>query len=392
MNVGQGRQVGVEQAGRMLLSGLSGEALERHRRRVDPLARRWWESGTEVDLRRIVDRAFHSSFGDDALLKLGDLAWERGEPSEARSHWERLVPPFVGSVRPAGVPPVAYYPDPEVEVAAVRARLVLSSAALGDRDRALRELAALRREFPKYEESGLDVSGNGWRGLEELIHSNMGMALSGIDSWSTLGGNAQRAQVAGPVALPTGIRWEWELSPMEVEFQEPRVNRGFEDRFLFPPPLRGRANAKVVVQGIFPVIHEQGVFFCDDRRIWGLELAGSGRGQPLWGGDAVLFSLEERWEPRGQRPRIGLPSHTLTIADDRLFARLGNSVAASGPGGGAATPSTLVCLDLQREGELSWQVTADQVGDEVGNWIFCGAPLADDGHLWVVLKIGRAHV
>ena len=84
VNVGQGRQVGVEQAGRMLLSGLSGEALERHRRRVDPLARRWWESGTEVDLRRIVDRAFHSSFGDDALLKLGDLAWERGEPSEAQ--------------------------------------------------------------------------------------------------------------------------------------------------------------------------------------------------------------------------------------------------------------------------------------------------------------------
>ena len=386
VNVGQGRQVGVEQAGRMLLSGLSGEALERHRRRVDPLARRWWDSGTEVDLRRIVDRAFHSSFGDDALLKLGDLAWERGEPSEARAYWERLVPPFAGAVRPAGVPPVAYYPDPQVEQAAVRARLVLSSAAMAERDRALRELAAVRREFPQHEEGGLDCARNGWQGLEELILSGLGVAGTGVDSWSTLGGNAERAQVAGPVALPTGIRWELELSPMEVDFQEQRVNRGFEERFLFPPPLRGRANSKVVVQGIFPVVHEQGVFFCDDRRIWGLELAGSGRGQPLWGSSPVLFSLEERWEPRGPRPRIGLPAHTLTIADDRLFARLGDSVAVGGLGGAAAIPSTLVCLDLRREGELSWQITADQVGDEVGNWIFCGAPLADDGHLWVVLK------
>jgi outer membrane protein assembly factor BamB len=386
VNVGQGRQVGVEQAGRMLLSGLSAEALERHRRRVDPLARRWWESGTEVDLRRIVDRAFHSSFGDDALLKLGDLAWERGEPSEARSYWERLVPPFTGSVRPPGVPPVPYYPDPHVEGAAVRARLVLSSAAAGDHARALRELAVLRREFPKLEQEGLDVAGNGWGALEELIQSGLRSTRTGIDSWSTLGGNAQRAQVAGPVALPTGIRWELELSPIEVDFQEPRVNRGFEDRFLFPPPLRGRANAKVAVQGTFPVIHQQGVFFCDDRRIWGLELAGTGRGQPLWGSSPVLFALDERQEPRGQRPRIGLPAHTLTIADDRLFARLGESAAASGPGGGGTFPSTLVSLDLQREGELTWQVTADQVGDEMGNWVFCGAPLADDGLLWVVLR------
>jgi len=386
VDVGRGRQVGVEQAARMLLSGLSGEALERHRRRVDPLARRWWESGTEVDLRRIVDRAFHSSFGDDALLKLGDLAWERGDPSEARSFWERLVPPFAGAVRPPGVPPVAYYPDPQLVGAAVRARLVLSSAALGDRDRALRELAALRREFPEFEEAGLDVAGHGWGGLQTLVESGLAPTWSGIDSWSTLGGNAQRGQVAGPVALPTGIRWELELSPIVIDFQDPRATRPFDDRFQLPPPLLGRPNSKVAVLGTFPVIHQQGVFFCDDRQIWGLDLAGKGRGQPLWGHSPVLFSLEEHSELRGQRPRIGLPARTLTIADDRLFARLGESVAASGLGGGGTLPSTLVCLDLQREGELTWQVTADQIADEVGNWIFCGAPLADNGQLWVVLK------
>ncbi|MFN9374853.1 MAG: PQQ-binding-like beta-propeller repeat protein [Planctomycetaceae bacterium] len=386
VDVGQGRQVGVEQAARMLLSGLPGEALERHRRRVDPLARRWWESATEVDLRRIVDRAFHSSFGDDALLKLGDLAWERGDPSEARAYWERLVPPFVGATRPPGVPPVAYYPDPQLVGAAVRARLVLSSAALGDRDRALRELATLRREFPEFEEQGLDVAGSSWKGLQKLVESGMGTTWSGIDSWSTLGGSAQRGQVAGPVSLPTGMRWELELTPTIVDFQDPRANRAFEDRFQMPPPQLGRPNSRVAVLATFPVIHQQGVFFCDDRQIWGFDLAGTGRGQPLWGNSPVLFSLEERRDLRGPRARIGLPAHTLTIADDRLFARLGESVATSGPGGPGSVPSTLVCLDLQREGELTWQVTADQVADEVGDWIFCGAPLADNGQLWVVLK------
>lgn len=386
VDVGQGRQVGVDQAARMLLSGLPGEALERHRRRVDPLARRWWESGTEVDLRRIVERAFHSSFGDDALLKLGDLAWERGDPSEARAYWERLVPPFLGAVRPPGVPPVSYYPDPEVAGATVRARLVLSNAALGERDRALRELAALRREFPEFEEGGLDIAGNSWGGLQKRIESGLGITGSGVDSWSMLGGNAQRAQVAGPVALPTGIRWEQELAPIIVDFQDPRANRAADDRFFIPPPQLGRPNARVAVLGTFPVIHQQGVFFCDDRQIWGLDLAGTGRGQPLWGNSSVLFSLEERGDRRGQRPRIGLPARTLSIADDRLFARLGESVAASGPGETGTIPSTLVCLDLRREGELAWQVTADQIADEVGNWIFCGAPLADNGQLWVVLK------
>lgn len=387
VSLGDGRQVGVEPAARLLLSALPKEALERHRRRVDPLARRWWESGTEVDLRRIVERAFHSSFGDDALLRLGDLAWERGDVSEARSHWERLLLPYHSPPAGREIPPVAFYPDPEVSEAEIRARLILCSLALGEDDRARREIVAFRKRFPDDEGTLLGVKGSLVERLEAMQSEGLGELRGGIESWSTLGGDSNRSQVAGEVPVPTAIRWETDLPRIEVDFQESRPQRGLDERFLFGPPMRGRPNSSVTVLGTFPVIWQQGVFWCDDHSIQAFDLAGSGEGSALWGNSAVLFSLKPVPFPKSPRPPIGLPAQTLTISDDRLFARLGDSVAeAAGGRTPGAVPSTLVCLDLLREGELTWALTADKVGDEVGNWVFCSAPLVENGRAWVLVR------
>jgi hypothetical protein len=72
------------------------EALAHYRRLVDPLAEAWLRDGVakndEALLRRVVDQAFASRAGDDALLKLGDLALGRGDYATARWAWQRISP------------------------------------------------------------------------------------------------------------------------------------------------------------------------------------------------------------------------------------------------------------------------------------------------------------
>ena len=85
------------------LARLPAEGLAAYRRRVDPLAKRLYEDGIAKhdtqQLQRVVDATFCSSWGDDALLAIGELALERADydgarralganqPAAARSTW-----------------------------------------------------------------------------------------------------------------------------------------------------------------------------------------------------------------------------------------------------------------------------------------------------------------
>ena len=50
-----------------------------------------WPNAIAALLARIVSDMYCSSWGDDALLALGDMALERGEASIARSYWEQIL-------------------------------------------------------------------------------------------------------------------------------------------------------------------------------------------------------------------------------------------------------------------------------------------------------------
>ena len=81
-------------------------ALEHYRRLVDPLAESWFRQGErdgdEGLLRRVVEQAFASHWGDDSLLKLGDLALYRGDYVSARAAWLRIGPSLSVSMATAG--------------------------------------------------------------------------------------------------------------------------------------------------------------------------------------------------------------------------------------------------------------------------------------------------
>src|SRR5258708_912660 len=76
-----GRYVNVRTVADIYLASLPPEGLKHYRARIDPQARRRFEAAQklrdEPALERLVHRAFLSSYGDDALLLLGELAWER---------------------------------------------------------------------------------------------------------------------------------------------------------------------------------------------------------------------------------------------------------------------------------------------------------------------------
>ena len=90
------RFISLRELAHMELARLPAEGLALYRGRVDPQAEQWYTDGVKdrdaALLARVVDEFFASTFGDDALLALGEIALERGEHSRARELWERISP------------------------------------------------------------------------------------------------------------------------------------------------------------------------------------------------------------------------------------------------------------------------------------------------------------
>src|SRR3989304_2382513 len=141
LGVTESRFISVRDYCQLQLASLPPDALKLYRTHVDPAARKWYEEGLAKHdqnlLRNIIDQTFASSWGDDALLALGDMALEVADYASARWYWERILP----HTTPAGVP-CAWpgFPDSNIDPATVRARLVFASILEADAARAGKEL------------------------------------------------------------------------------------------------------------------------------------------------------------------------------------------------------------------------------------------------------------
>jgi len=101
------------------LAKLPPEARAIYRNRVDGQAERWYREGERQRdpalLLRVVDQAFGSSWGDEALELLGDLAFQGGRFGEALASYRQLV-----LDRPEATFTLVH-PDPSVDLARVAA-------------------------------------------------------------------------------------------------------------------------------------------------------------------------------------------------------------------------------------------------------------------------------
>jgi outer membrane protein assembly factor BamB len=383
-----GRFVNVQTCVDIFLTSLPPEGLALYRAKIDPQARRWFETAKrlrdEEGLERVVRKAVLSSYGDDALLLLGELAWEQGAVARARGYWEKLLPQAPHS-EPGEMPVVLRYPDSPVDRAQIEARLVLCSLMQGKRTRAEHEYESFLKMHPQATGKIAGRSGN----LAAILKTSLAAAQAAPPAPTnvepaTFAGNVERNQV-----LPRSIDVGGEL--WSVRLKEMRVERTTKlDDFLIERTERGPAVLPIKVLSYYPAAWHRIAFGCDDTDVYAYDLSVARGGQPAWeGNDASIYRLPAEFaqNPQASRSRAGQPRFSVTISANRLYARLGPMAAVSGRNRGLNSAGNfLVCLDLTRQGDLVWILKADDLEADGGKWAFDGAPAAADGKIYVALR------
>jgi outer membrane protein assembly factor BamB len=408
------RYVSLRDYVHLQLASLPPEALALYRSRIDPTARKWCEEGIARRdprlLRNVLRQAFASSWGDNALTALGEMALESGDYTSARWYWERVVPAELPPDLPRTWPG---YPDSDLDLAAVRARLVLTSILEGSYDRAREELAQFTRLH------GGAVGRFGGRETNYAQALAAMLAESGAwpqpaprPDWPTFAGAFTRERTA-PALVDIGkVAWRWPLAAGSVE------SAG--------EPVRGP-----LAINCYPVLVGDQVLLCnrqdvavlwsaatarellesfDRRKLIRPEHLDQARALSRETDDAAAFAkaliardmLSDptaaqfgsaglyyfRSELQGvagltfEPPStLGIPQFTMTAHSGRLYARLGSGVTSRPPQTVEKSQGDyLVCLDLAAEGRLIWKAAPEE------GWAFEGSPVVDGGNVYAAMR------
>lgn len=369
------------------LCQLPAEALASHRLTIDPQAKEWYEAGVgsrdEEPLLRIVDQAFVSSWGDDALLALGELALERGDSDSARSYW-RMILPAEERVSAGGPPETTAtsltYPDTDIGGADVNARLVLTSILAGDASRAESELADFKRRHgaAKGVLAGRKTVLAQW--LESMLTERQSWpAEDPSPNWTTFAGSMERDRVAAD-SVDVGAK-QWEAPLAEVTGNELIVGSSpFARRMASVQPLARRQQRLL---SYYPLVIDGLVLFNTSDEIYAYDLK---TGSPAWGTDNPVVFRDAAPTPRTRlgfnNATHGYPRYSMTADQGRLYARLGSPLTTTvGDAISSERQSYLVCVDLAAQGRLLWKV-----GPELEKFAFEGAPICDGDNLYVALR------
>lgn len=375
------RFIAVRDYCHLILASLPREALELYRSRVDPQAERWYQQGLrERDaepLRAVVEQFFCSSWGDEALEALGELALEAGDYGNARGYWQRILPPEYwlkcepALAREDGTPTVLVYPDTNLPLVDVRARLVLLLILEGESISARQALDAFAQEFGRAEgKLGGRQTEYAERLHELLTESAQWPAPQTTDDWPTFGGSPTRNKVM-PHAVELGsLRWRKSLAPAPAPDFSYSVRRVAErkDAMLSYHPL--------LVDGLVLVNS------ADEIRAYNAQT-----GAPAWGDDAVIFKFETLGAvaPSARHSSLGAPRFTMTALNRRLYARMGNPVTSPmHEMFGQPRPGFLVCLDLAAQGKVVWDTRRSLPREEA--WTFEGSPVTDGVNVYVAMR------
>lgn len=373
----------------MQLASLPPEALTLYRGRVDTQARRWYEEGARLRdagrLREVVDQLFCSSWGDDALLALGDLALEAGHPGEARGYWEKILPPdYWARLAPAvvqtnGSPVWLLYPDTDLDPAAIRARLLLAAILDGDRDGAGQALDQFCRECAAAEGTMGGRQVNYADFLRELLSQSAQWPGVKVDrQWATFAGSCERTKVF-PHAVEVGpVAWEAALPGVAVS----------ESGGTAAASLRV-AEKRDHLLSYHPLVVDEMVLVNTLDQIRAYRLA---TGEAMWGENAAVYTLPAERSGlndgrRGAAAALGAARFTMTVRDRRVYARLGSPVTTRvNEPQFVGKQSYVVCLDLDAEGKLIWKTSEAFDQDDDKSWAFEGSPVVDGAGVYITMR------
>jgi outer membrane protein assembly factor BamB len=358
----------------MLISELPPEALELYRNRVDPAAKRLYDeaiaSGDEASLRRVVEQFFASSYGDKALLRLGDLALERGESGQARGYWQQLISADAWrqafAARPDRRPPWLVYPSTEIAPAEVAVRLVLASI-LDGAPTASSQLLQFRQQYPDARGRLAGHDANYGQTLGALLEASPAWSEApDVPGWATFAGaNRRTRQVRSPLDVGA-VRWRAALP------KAPEVDLIFSTHRVAEDRLRPLSYFPLVVGDVLLVNTQFEV------RAYNLRT-----GAAAWGKDPVIYRDDEYSPERhANRPALGAPRFTMTALGGKLFVRMGNPITGSQNEQPISSPQGYIaCLDLAAEGKLLWRAAPPEE-----RWAFEGSPLCDGQRVFVGMR------
>ncbi|MFN4259907.1 MAG: PQQ-binding-like beta-propeller repeat protein [Gemmataceae bacterium] len=384
---GDGHYLSVRRLCQQRLAALPPEALALYRQRVDEQARPLFDEATRqrdhAALRRLVERFFCSRPAEAALDLLGDLAFERGEFTEAERWWRYLARPASEAVQEPDQPAPAsgrdlLYPDPRRAPALPRAKQILALLFRGETPRAAIELAAFRRLHAAAQGHLVGQTGNLAAILQALLDQRtQGKSPSApLTDWPTFAGDASRSWIieaapnlAGFDPFPRHVRLDGHME----RFAEVLIKVDDPPRRVEPEPSYLEAARALAYH---PVVSQGKVVFADALQVVAYDLHTGQR--------TMVFDMSADY--RGPKLDVSTPvrsdiRYTLTVADQRVYARLGAQVIADQREVGS---SFLVCLDLAAAAPLRWQVPARTQADEPP-FIFEGAPLVEQGRLYVAV-------
>jgi outer membrane protein assembly factor BamB/tetratricopeptide (TPR) repeat protein len=425
------------------IAALPDEALALYRQRVDSVAQNWYDEGlAQRDANRlaeVVDKMFCSSWGDDALLALGEIELERGNYSAARRYWEQLIeiPPgripaevFEAARKQADLPaevaalldkwyaldegaekpyyrmhgsgilpdeasaalvrfwkgrrvPVARlaYPGTTLPLADIRARLILVSIMERSFARAGDELAAFRELHP-------DATGRMAGRTVNYAETLTAMATAAqswpqvepTDDWPTFGGNYARSKTNARTLDLGPLAWE-PISLGEALAADSANSQAYSLRRIGEDAQRLMSYHPLVVGNLLLVNNRSQIFAFDLKS-----------GAPAWPGDPqrpkgeIYADATARLGTRHGHRGLGVPRFTMTAHDNKLFARMGSQITShsletyENRSGGY-----LVCLDLSAQGRLVWKPDGRILPDD-DKWAFEGAPVVDGSDLYVAMR------
>jgi len=387
------------------LASLPPEARAIYRSRVDAQAERWFRQGAASRdrglLRRVIDQAFCSSWGDDAVNLLGDLAFEDGRFDEALSLYRRIVPDRPGNR--AGL----IHPDPDLELARVAAKKLLCLAALGESP----DAAALQAYAKAYPEAAGELAGRKGpylKTLSEALKTDHLAPPSQPDGrWPTFAGAPTRTKIV-PGAIDVGsLQWRVELPTFDPS-KPSHAFRGFRPAMGMGMTQTAIAKNRLLMyhpivlgdQVIIPSENKIQAYNLNDRpelndRAEGLAGNSGATVRPVW---EAPPDTQEGSSVTASLPATTIPRYTLTAFGDRVYARLGPPASQFMFGmGGPRAPvqSKLLAVDRSTEGKVLWIKTSSEVplpkrpADGINRVNFEGTPIADDRNVFVAMTDRR---
>lgn len=383
--------VDARQHAQTRIAALPAEARALYRSRVDAQAERWFRQGVgdhdRAALRRVVDQMFGSSWGDDALDLLGDMAFQEGQFAEALGLYRRLVPdpgaPATGLV----------HPDPEVDLARVAAKKILCRAAMGIDPPVSEDLKTFAAAYPEAKGPLAGRDGPLAQSLAEAIAADhLALPPQSDGRWTTFAGAPSRTRIApGPIDIGQ-FQWRRKLEAPPSPRAQPQMTR-FGGGFAPMPVASTTPESQLAFH---PIILGDQVVLCDDGKILAFHLNARDAG-PEPGAAAAseeVFAWDQKLRspyspPSARSAPGGSARYTLTAHGDRIYARLG----------GSGNGSTIIAVRNNRdvEGKRIWEKTASEISlpraradapGRISNAVYEGTPVADARSVYVALTEG----